>query len=42
MYVCIDSDGELEIIIEDEVPSYSQIDSIMERRPYPNNQKGIL
>ena len=42
MYVCIDSDGELEVIIEYEVPSYSQIDSIVERRPYPNNQKGIL
>lgn len=41
MIICIDSDGELQDIIEDEISSSSNVHGIVERRPYEQNQKGI-
>ena len=41
LIICIDSDGELQDIIEDEISSSSNVHGIVERRPYEQNQKGI-
>ena len=41
-YTCVDTDGEIEEIVEDKTPSSSHLEYIVERKSCMKNQEGAI